>query len=112
MVRIFTAEDVPGENRYGVITPYADQPVFAEQEARFRGEAVAAIVGESAAMEALDLADFPVTWTELPPHITIDAALADGAPLVHQNRPGNVLVRGRVVRGDVENALATGGRYC
>src|SRR5580704_1531561 len=54
VVRIFTAEDVPGENRYGVITPYADQPVFAEKEARFRGEAVAAIVGESAAMEALD----------------------------------------------------------
>ncbi len=106
VVRIFTAGDVPGENRYGVIAPYADQPVFAEQEARFRGEAVAAIVGESAAMEALDLADFPVTWTEMPPHITIDTALADGAPLVHQNRPGNVLVRGRVVRGDVENALA------
>lgn len=107
VVRVFTAEDVPGENRYGVIPLYADQPVFAETEARFRGEAVAAIVGQSGAMEALDLAEFPVIWTELSAHITLDAALADGAPLVHQNRPGNVLVRGRVVRGDVENALTT-----
>ncbi len=106
VVRVFTAKDVPGENRYGVISPFADQPVFAESEARFRGEAVAAIVGESPAMEALDLAEFPVTWTELPAHITIDAALADGAAPVHQSRQGNVLVRGRVVRGDVEIALA------
>jgi len=106
VVGVFTAKDVPGENRYGVISAYADQPVFAEREARFRGEAVAAIVGEPAAMESLDLAEFPVTWTELPAHITIDAALADEAPLVHESRPGNVLVRGRVVRGDVDAALA------
>jgi len=105
VVGVFTAKDVPGENRYGVISPFADQPVFAEKETRFRGEAVAAIVGEQAAMEALDLAEFPVTWTELPAHITIDDALADGAALVHQSRPGNVLVRGRVVRGDVESSL-------
>jgi aldehyde oxidoreductase len=54
----------------------------------------------------LDLAEFPVTWTEQPAHITIDDALAEGAALVHSSRPGNVLVRGRVVRGDVETALA------
>jgi CO/xanthine dehydrogenase Mo-binding subunit/aerobic-type carbon monoxide dehydrogenase small subunit (CoxS/CutS family) len=106
VVRVFTAQDIPGKNRFGVIPAFADQPVFAENEARFRGEAVAAIVGEQAAMEALDLAEFPVTWTELPAHFTIEDAVAEGAALVHQNRPGNVLVRGRVVRGDVETALA------
>jgi aldehyde oxidoreductase len=106
VVRVFTAQDIPGENRFGVISAFADQPVFAESEARFRGEAVAAIVGEQAAMEALDLTEFPVTWTELQAHTTIDDAVADGAPLLHENRPGNVLVRGRVVRGDVETALA------
>ncbi|ALA17243.1 MULTISPECIES: molybdopterin cofactor-binding domain-containing protein [unclassified Chelatococcus] len=105
IVRVFTAKDVPGENCYGVIPPFADQPVFAETEARFRGEAVAAIVGEAAAMAALDLSDFPVTWQELPANTTIDAALADDAPLVHTGRAGNILVGGRVVRGDVEAAL-------
>ena len=56
VVRVFTFQDIPGKNRFGVIPAFADQPVFAEKEARFRGEAVAAIVGEPAAMEALDLA--------------------------------------------------------
>ena len=112
VVRIFTAGDVPGENRYGVIAPYADQPVFAEQEARFRGEAVAAIVGESAAMEALDLADFPVTWAEMPPHITIDAALADGAPLGAPKPPRQRAgARSRGARRRRKRA-GDGGRYC
>ncbi|MDF2764760.1 MAG: aldehyde oxidase [Rhodospirillales bacterium] len=104
--RVLTARDVPGVNCYGVIPPFADQPVFAVEEARFRGEAVAAVVGESAAVEALDLAPFPVEWQELPPLTTMDAALADDAPLIHPGRPQNVLTRGRVVRGDVEAGLA------
>jgi aldehyde oxidoreductase len=103
---VFTAKDVPGENRYCVIPPYADQPVFAETEARFRGEAVAAVVGESETVEALDLDSFPVTWEELPALTTIDSALAPDAPRIHADREGNILVRGRVVCGDVEKALA------
>ena len=43
IVRILTAKDIPGENCYGVIGRFADQPVFTEVEARFRGEAVAAV---------------------------------------------------------------------
>jgi aldehyde oxidoreductase len=102
---VFIAKDVPGKNCYGVIGAFADQPVFAENEARYRGEAVAAVVGEPAIVEALDVADFPVSWEELPPITDLNAALATGAMLVHENRPGNVLVRGRVVRGDVDKAL-------
>ena len=103
---IFTAKDVPGKNCYGVIARFADQPVFAESEARFRGEAVAAVVGDEKTIDALDPATFPVAWQELPPLMTIDSALATDAPLVHPNREGNVLVRGRVVKGDVDKALA------
>ena len=105
IVRVLTAADVPGENRFGVIPPFADQPVFAEQETRFRGEAVAAIVGEAAAMDALDLSAFPVVWEELPANVTLDAALAADAPLVHPGRAGNILVRGRVAKGEVDSAL-------
>jgi len=102
---VFTAKDVPGKNCYGVISKFADQPVFAEGEARHRGEAIAAVVGEAAAVEALETPDFPVSWEELPPFSDIDAALATGARLIHENRPENILVRGRVVRGDVDKAL-------
>jgi len=104
--RVFTAHDVPGRNCYGVIPKFADQPVFAEDEVRHRGEAVAAIVGDAAVVESLEATDFPVTWEELPAIYDIDAALAAGARLIHKNRPENILVRGRVVRGDVDAALA------
>jgi CO/xanthine dehydrogenase Mo-binding subunit/aerobic-type carbon monoxide dehydrogenase small subunit (CoxS/CutS family) len=103
---ILTAKDVPGIDCYGVISRYADQPVFAHQETRFRGEGIAAVVGESEALEALDLAEFPVRWEALPSLRTINEALAADAPRIHAHREGNVLVRGRVVRGDVEKALA------
>ena len=106
VVLVLTARDVPGVDCYGVIPRYADQPVFAHHEARYRGEAVAAVVGETEAVEALDLTEFPVRWEELPALKTIDDALAVDAPRIHAHREQNVLVRGRVVRGDVEKALA------
>ena len=102
---VLTAKDIPGRNCFGVIPRFADQPVFAEGETRFRGEAVAAVVGEEHAVESLDLERFPVSWEELPALMEISEALQPNATLVHANRPGNVLVRGRVVCGDVEKAL-------
>src|SRR5690349_15761173 len=103
---VLTAKYVPGENRYGVIPPFAGQPVFAEEETRFRGEAVAAVVGDAEAVEQLDPARFPVSWEELPALSTMEVALAPDAPRIHAQREGNVLVRGRVIRGEVEKALA------
>jgi CO/xanthine dehydrogenase Mo-binding subunit/aerobic-type carbon monoxide dehydrogenase small subunit (CoxS/CutS family) len=103
---ILTSKDVPGEDCYGVIPRFADQPVFARQEARFRGEAVAAIVGEADAIEGLDLTNFPVIWEQMPGLTTIDEGLSSGAPAIHANRADNVLTRGRVVCGDVEQGLA------
>ncbi len=102
---VFTAKDVPGKNCYGVIPQFADQPVFAEREARFRGEAVATVVGDPSAVEALDVSRFPVSWEQRPAVREVDGALATNAELLHEDRAGNVLVRGRVVRGDVDAAL-------
>lgn len=105
VVAVFTAADVPGRNRFGVIPATADQPVFAEGEVRFRGEAMAMVVGEAPAMSSFDPATFPVTWNELTPVMTIDEAMADGAPLLHGSREGNILIRGNVRGGDVDRAL-------
>jgi CO/xanthine dehydrogenase Mo-binding subunit len=105
MVAVFTAADIPGRNCYGVIPRFADQPVFAERETRFLGEAVAAIVGDANAVEACDWKSFPITWEELPAIKDIDTALTTGAPLIHDNRERNVLVGGRVVCGDVDKGL-------
>ncbi len=107
VMAVLTARDIPGINCFGVIPRFADQPVFAETETRFRGEAVAAVVGESDLIEALDLAEVPIVWTPLPSISTIDEALAPDAALIHAGRVGNLLVGGRVVRGDVDAALAS-----
>lgn len=104
---IFTARDVPGKNCFGVIPQFSDQPVFAEQEARFLGEAVAAVVGDPAAIAALDLNQFPVAWKPLAAFAQIEEALKPGASLVHASRPDNILVGGRVARGNVDEALRT-----
>jgi len=104
---IFTAHDVPGKNCFGVIPQFSDQPVFAEREARFLGEAVAAVVGDSAAIAALDLKHFPVVWNPLVGITEIEEALQPGAAVVHASRPDNILVGGRVARGDVDDALRT-----
>jgi CO/xanthine dehydrogenase Mo-binding subunit/aerobic-type carbon monoxide dehydrogenase small subunit (CoxS/CutS family) len=103
---VLTSRDVPGQDCYGVIPRFADQPVFAHEEARYRGEGVAAVVGEAEVIESFDPASFPVCWEELPALRTIDEALAPGAPLIHPHRAENVLTSGRVVRGNVERALA------
>jgi len=107
VVGTFTAADIPGKNCFGVIAPFADQPALAQGEARFRGEAVALVAGEREAVAGLDLSDFPVEWTELPVMLQPAEAQADGASLIHANRPGNLLTKGFVERGDPEAALAS-----
>ena len=105
VVRVLSAADVPGVNRFGVIPAFADQPVFAVGETRYRGEPVAAVVGERDAIEALDLGEFPVAWTPLPHVLDVDGALEVGAHDVCPGRDGNILVRGHVARGDLETGF-------
>ncbi|MGI9419981.1 MAG: molybdopterin-dependent oxidoreductase [Geminicoccaceae bacterium] len=92
--RVLTAADVPSLNRHGVIPPFIDQPVFAENVARFRGEAVAAVLGEPAAIRILDPADIPISFEELPASLGVDQATDE------------ILAEGRVTRGDVQAGFA------
>ena len=101
---VLTAADVTGVNRFGVIPAFADQPVFAEGVARFRGEAVAAIVATPEAIRALDPAAFPVTWSPLP--AALDPKQAAQTADLHAGRKGNAMVSGFVTCGDPEAALA------
>jgi CO/xanthine dehydrogenase Mo-binding subunit/aerobic-type carbon monoxide dehydrogenase small subunit (CoxS/CutS family) len=102
---VLTAADIPGANEHGVIPVFRDQPVFADGRVRFKGEAIAAVVGEATAITMLDDAEFPVSWEEEPAVSTIEQALHPDAPQLHQNRPGNILVRGRMRRGDASSAI-------
>ncbi|MCY4301301.1 MAG: molybdopterin-dependent oxidoreductase [Aestuariivita sp.] len=101
---ILTAHDVP-RNRFGVIPGFYDQPVFAEAVARFKGEAVAAVVGNPEVVREFSDRDFPVSWTEKPPLLTSHQALQDSAAALHHDKPSNEMCSGRVKCGDANAAL-------
>ncbi|MGA7975332.1 MAG: xanthine dehydrogenase family protein molybdopterin-binding subunit [Pseudolabrys sp.] len=72
------------------------QPILAAKEVRFVGEPVAAVVAASEE-EAEDIADEVELWIdETTPVIDARAALDAGAPQIHPEAPGNVIVEGLV----------------
>ena len=100
-----TAEDIGGHNVFGVIPQFMDQPVFAETETRFRGEAVAAVIGTSAAIANFNPETFPVSWTELAAVNNIVSAQKPTAVQLHEGREFNVMCGGFVSSGDAKAAL-------
>jgi len=101
--RILTAADVPGSKCFGVYPHIKDQPVLADGQVRYRGEAVLALVGARRAIWSLTESDLPIAWE-------VEAAVTDfcatDAPAVQAEHPDNVLARGFVNKGDAEAALA------
>jgi CO/xanthine dehydrogenase Mo-binding subunit/aerobic-type carbon monoxide dehydrogenase small subunit (CoxS/CutS family) len=106
VIRVFTAADVPS-NGFGIYPHIKDQPVLAAGAARFRGEAVAAVLATREAIDRLDESLFPVEYEALPALAGLDAAIAQDAPRVQAAKPGNLLLDGHVRKGDIEAALAS-----
>ncbi|MGI9520649.1 MAG: molybdopterin-dependent oxidoreductase [Hyphomicrobiaceae bacterium] len=106
VLAILTASDIPGTNRFGVIPQFADQPVFAEKRIRYRGEAVAAVVGEYGDIRRLKDDEIPIEWEQLEELLSPTEALRPSAPQLHEVRCNNILVEGLVERGDASAALA------
>lgn len=98
---VFLASDIDGDNRFGVIPPMADQPALAMDETRFKGEAVAIIAGRSQDIAALDISDFPISWTEQPAIMDVESAVMNNAAQIHPHRDNNLLITGVVKHGDI-----------
>jgi CO/xanthine dehydrogenase Mo-binding subunit len=94
-----------------------DRPILATERVRFAGEGVAAVAAENEATADAALREISVEYEELPVVGTIDEAIADDAPLVHDGelrpglfhglgklpeREGNVCFRYRLDAGSVE----------
>lgn len=106
VVAVFDATDIKGVNYHGVIPPFADQPVFAQNTALYRGEPIAAIVAEPGAIQAIKDEDFPIEWNERNPALKPAEAVDASMDNLHKERDGNILVHGYVERGNVDEALA------
>lgn len=99
LARILTARDVPS-NGYGIYPDVKDQPVLADGLVRYRGEAVLALVGERATVEAIADDTLPIQYAPETPVVGLDAAMSADAPLIQADKPGNLLIEGRVRCGD------------
>jgi CO/xanthine dehydrogenase Mo-binding subunit len=102
VIAVLTARDVP-YNAFGLIE--ADQPVLCEDVVRFEGDKVALVVARTrqAAIQGAQLVN--VTYEDLPAVTDPQAALAPGAPLVHEQRGTNRLLHFPLRKGDIEQGL-------
>ena len=89
--------------------PRTPRPL-ARDEVRFVGEPVVFVVARDRYVAEDAVAAIDVTWEPLPAVASIEAALADGAPLVHADVPGNRAARMVQRVGDPDGAFASAAR--
>lgn len=100
---VLTRKDVPGSNRQGFV--YWDMPVLCGDKVRHAGDAVALVVAETRQALARALTLIEVEITPLPIIASMDAALEDQAPRVHDLDTGNVLKSATITKGDPAKAM-------
>jgi len=92
VVAVYTAEDldVPDVHGFMMLPPTMNRPPLAKGKVRFVGDNVAMVIAESKAA-AMDAAEAVIVdYDDLPAVASIDAAVADGAPIVHEAQGSNV----------------------
>ncbi len=115
---VIAAADVP-DVRYG--GGLKDETVFARDKVRYVGQPVAAVAAATPEAAEAGLAAIDVVYEPLPLVLDLEAALAPGAPLIHEtwasytaipilHREGNVCNRARIVVGDVERGFEEADR--
>ncbi len=106
VVAVLTSKDL------GDIGPYIgrgknkDQPVIAMNRVIFTGQPVAAVAAVDRATAEQALAKIHVDYEELPAVITVEEAMAEGAPRLHDFAERNLCAHHELVKGDVEKAFA------
>jgi CO/xanthine dehydrogenase Mo-binding subunit len=101
VVAVLTAADITDLNPI-----YNGRPVIAMKRVRYIGEPVAAVAAEDPATAEEALSLISVGYEELPAVTGIEAALRNGAALVHENKAGNIGTREAVNRGNVDEGFA------
>lgn len=99
---LITADDVPC-NTIGHLVQ--DWPVFIPvgEICRYTGDAICLVVGKSVETLSEIASLVTITYEVMKPLLTIDDALSEGAPRLHEK--GNILSHQHIKRGDVDAAL-------
>ncbi|MFZ0726642.1 MAG: molybdopterin cofactor-binding domain-containing protein [Desulfobacterales bacterium] len=101
---VITSKDA-GLVPYGVSPARYDETVFCHDRVRYVGDEIAAVaaVDKETAEEAIGL--IKVDYEELPAVLTMEEAMAEGAPQLHPNYPRNISAEVHQEFGDVAEAL-------
>jgi CO/xanthine dehydrogenase Mo-binding subunit len=102
VVAVATCDDVPGENRIGLVID--DQPLFVSRVARYEADCIAIVGAEDAAAASRGASCVEVTLEELRPVLTVEEARGAGCPSIHGN--GNLAVERNVAKGSVSAGRA------
>ncbi len=91
--------------KYGVSPARYDETLFAHDKVRYVGDEIAAVAASDPdiALEALSL--IKVDYEELPAVFDMFEAMKEGAPLIHDEFPGNMNAEVHQEFGDTEAAL-------
>lgn len=92
---------------YGVSPARYDETLFCHDRVRYVGDEIAAVaaVDLETAQKAVEL--IKVDYEELPAVFTIEEAMAEGAPQLHEKFPGNICAEVHQEFGDVAAAFKT-----
>lgn len=103
VVKIFTADDIPGERHTGLIVNDWPLMLKAGEETRYIGDVLAGVVAETEdiAREAVEL--IQVEYEVLEPVTDPHQAAKPDSPKIHSS--GNLLSETIIKRGDVEKAM-------
>ena len=103
LMRILTWQDVPGNNGFGIYPHIKDQPVLAKDQVRYRGEAVAALIGHRKSIEAVTDDDLGIEWGPQDAIESYESALEGKISPVQEIHEDNLLARGFLKKGDAES---------
>ncbi|OGC74963.1 MAG: hypothetical protein A2145_00660 [candidate division Zixibacteria bacterium RBG_16_40_9] len=101
VIRVITAKDIPGENKYGKII--RDQPVLADEKVRFIGDAIALVVASSQDIAHQASKLVKVQYEVLPAIFSPREALQPQAPKLHPK--GNILYHFKIRKGEIEEGF-------
>jgi xanthine dehydrogenase molybdenum-binding subunit len=103
VVRVFTAEDFPGERFIGLIKQDWPQMIAVGETTRYVGDVLALVVAEADAIAREAVAKIIVEYEILEPITDMHKAKQAGSPSVHPDRP-NILSQTVTSRGALEQA--------
>lgn len=105
VVGVFTAEDVPGDNKVGHLKHDWDTMIAVGDTTHYLGDAICLVAAETPEIleEAKKLVE--VEYEVLEPITDPLEAMKDNSPKVHIHSEGNILAHEHLVRGDAKKAI-------